>query len=367
MADDELVRRAKALLDRLCETPRFAGSAGEAAARDTCKRELQNAGFDCRERPFEYSEWPGRWGPPLSAAIQAATIVIVARMAMVRGSLTALIIGAAIAAALFFVDAQAKRRWITDFPAQRARSVNLEAQRGTPRVWLVAHLDSKSQTLPMLLRIAGSIALAIAMSIALILLLLDLIGVGAVQSLWPALQRAAILAAVPGITCFVINDGDGAVDNASGVVAVILAGQAATAPSDLGILITSGEELGLAGARAWSISASQDGGFLNCDTVDDEGKWHCMYTGREPLAITNSARRVASRLGMGLRVGRLIPGILADSIAFADRGMTAITVSRGTLSTLARIHTRRDYSNALTGKGAAEASVLLSALAKELA
>jgi len=47
--------------------------------------------------------------------------------------------------------------------------------------------------------------------------------------------------------------------------------------------------------------------------------------------------------------------------------MTAVTVSRGTLSTLARIHTRRDNSSALTGKGAAEASVLLSALAKELA
>jgi hypothetical protein len=53
-------------------------------------------------------------------------------------------------------------------------------------------------------------------------------------------------------------------------------------------------------------------------------------------------------------------------MAFADRGIEAITLSRGTLSTLARIHTRRDNSNALTGQGAAEASVILSALAKEL-
>jgi hypothetical protein len=47
--------------------------------------------------------------------------------------------------------------------------------------------------------------------------------------------------------------------------------------------------------------------------------------------------------------------------------MEAVTISRGTLGTLARIHTRRDFSIAMTGKGAAEASVLLSALAKELA
>jgi len=66
-------------------------------------------------------------------------------------------------------------------------------------------------------------------------------------------------------------------------------------------------------------------------------------------------------------VTRLIPGILADNMPFADRGIDAITLSRGTLGTLARIHTRRDNSNALAGKGAVEASALLTGLAKELA
>jgi hypothetical protein len=66
-------------------------------------------------------------------------------------------------------------------------------------------------------------------------------------------------------------------------------------------------------------------------------------------------------------MGRMIPGILADSMAFADRGIESVTVSRGTLSTLARIHTRRDNSIALTGSGVAEASALLAALTRELA
>src|SRR5256714_363699 len=367
MADDELVRRAKGLLDRLCEKARFAGSAEEAAAREICKRELTDAGFDCRDLPFEYSEWPGRWGPPLSAAIQTVTIVLVARMAVVSGALTALVTGGAIIAGLFFIDAQAKRRWITDFPAQRARSMNLEAQRGNPRVWLVAHLDSKSQSVPMLIRIAGSVALGILMALALALLLLELVGISSVNAFWPPVQIAAVMAALPGIACFVGNGGVGAVDNASGVAAVILARRAANAPRDLGVLITSGEELGLAGARALSGSTLRDGRLLNCDTVDDAGDWRCMYTGAKPRPIIDSAQRTADRLGIRVRVGRLIPGILADRIALPEKEMTALTARRGTLSTLARIHTRRDNSSALTGKGAAEASVLLSALAKELA
>jgi hypothetical protein len=62
----------------------------------------------------------------------------------------------------------------------------------------------------------------------------------------------------------------------------------------------------------------------------------------------------------------MIPGILADSMAFADRGIEAVTLSRGGISTLARIHTRRDNIIALTGAGVAEASALLAALTKEL-
>jgi hypothetical protein len=69
---------------------------------------------------------------------------------------------------------------------------------------------------------------------------------------------------------------------------------------------------------------------------------------------------------VSIRIGRLIPGILADNIALTDARIESVTVSRGNFSTLARIHTRRDNSIALTGRGAAEAGVLLSALAKEL-
>jgi hypothetical protein len=91
-----------------------------------------------------------------------------------------------------------------------------------------------------------------------------------------------------------------------------------------------------------------------------------MYTGARPKGIAAAAETISDALGVRLRTVRLIPGILADSMVFADLGIEAVTLSRGKLSTLARIHTRRDNSNALSGSGAADAGVLLSALAKEL-
>ncbi len=280
-----------------------------------CRSELERAGFSCKELPVEYSQWPGKWGSPLAATFQAATVIVVVRTFVANGVLAAVLAGAVLLTILFFINADAKRRWIEVLRFQRAHSANLEASRGNPAVWLIA---------------------------------------------------PAVIAAIPSMFCFVRNDSAGAVDNASGVVAVLLAARSASAPRDVGVLVTSGEELGLAGARVWARHAERSITVLNCDTIDDAGDWRSMYTGSRPKRIAPAVEGVASRLRVPLAMRRLIPGILADSMAFADRGIEAITLSRGTLSTLARIHTRRDNSNALTGQGAAEASVILSALAKEL-
>ena len=331
-----------------------------------CRTELERAGFDCRELPFEYSQWPGRWGSPLAAAFQAATVIVVARTSIANGVLSAILAGAVLLTILFFINADAKRRWIEVLRFQRAQAVNLEARRGNPTVWLIAHLDSKSQTVPMLIRMSSSAAVAMVLAVALLILLLSALGLAGMAALWPGLQVAAMIAAIPSMFCFVRNESTGAVDNASGVVAVLLAAQSASAPSNVGVLVTSGEELGLAGARVWARHAEPSIRVLNCDTVDDAGDWRAMYTGPRPKRIAAAVEVVASQLSVPLAMRRLIPGILADSVAFADRGLEAVTLSRGTLSTLARIHSRRDNSNALTGQGAAEAGVILSALAKEL-
>ena len=366
MVHAQLVERAKSLIDDLAKTPRFAGSAEETTARALCRRELEQAGFACQEIPFAYSQWLGRWAAPLASFALAAIVFAMSRLAQSGSDLGPGVVIWSTALAVWANAISPHRGWVLTFPWSRALAVNLEARRGDPSVWLVAHIDSKSQTVPMLLRIAGTISLYSAAMLAGVGGLAFLIW-GAVAA--PALvvaQPLAIFGAMTAGLCFVGNNSLGAVDNASGVSAVLLAAQSPDAPQSLGVLITSGEELGLVGAVAWARKAPDQIVILNCDTIDEAGTYRCMYNER-PVRIAAAAETAAKQLGVPLKLGRMIPGIMADSMVFANRWRwSAITLSRGTLATLARIHTRRDNSSMLTGEGAAHASALLSAMAKEL-
>jgi hypothetical protein len=126
----------------------------------------------------------------------------------------------------------------------------------------------------------------------------------------------------------------------------------------LGVLLTSAEELGLAGARAWAAARPRSTA-LNVDGVDDAGELRWMTSDRRSLAL-------AQRVG-GARVTRLLPGVLVDAVALADAGWAAATLSKGTFATLARIHTARDSRDRLRGDGVAEAGRVLAAAAMRLA
>lgn len=366
MDQPQLVERAKSLIDDLAKLPRFAGSAEETAARNRCRRELEKAGFTCEEVPFTYSQWLARWAVPLVSFALGALTFAVGRLARSGDWLAPVVVVGAMVTAAWAQASSLREGWILTFPWSPAIAVNLEARRGTPLVWMIAHLDSKSQTVPMLLRIAGSVSLYLAA-------LLVVLGGIAVQ-IWgpraaPALTVGEGLAVFGALTtglCFIGNRSPGAVDNVSGVAAVLLAAQSPDAPMSLGVVITSGEEMGLAGALAWSQRAPDQLVVLNCDTVDEAGAYRCMYN-EQPMRVTSTAEKEAKRMGIPLKLGRLIPGIMADSMVFANRWhWSAITLSRGTLGTLARIHTGGDNSTKLSGEGAAQASVLLSAMAREL-
>jgi hypothetical protein len=164
-------------------------------------------------------------------------------MAVHHGPLAALVVGASLLTALIFASGDAKRRWIARFPLRRARSKNLEAKRGNPAVWLVAHGDSKSQTVPILIRIASSVALAV-VTAASFGVLSCLVGVSLIESVWHLLTILAVLTALPSMLCFIRNDSmERSITPAA--VPVLLAAQSESAPRDLGILITSRKSLAL--------------------------------------------------------------------------------------------------------------------------
>jgi putative aminopeptidase FrvX len=152
-------------------------------------------------------------------------------------------------------------------------------------------------------------------------------------------------------------------DNATGVATVLAAVEEAR-ESPCRVCLTSAEELGLAGARAW-VRGGDRGGTkvaVNCDGVDDIGTTTCMYSGRRPDALVASVLAGATRAGSRMRAHRLLPGVLTDGVALADAGWDVVTLSKGGVRTLARIHTPRDRVDQLEGAGMGEVARVIVGL-----
>ena len=260
---------------------------------------------------------------------------------------------------------------VLGFPLQRSRSVNLIAiprnSMSRPEIWLSAHIDSKSQTIPMLVRVASTVMFAVlsaAVTVSIIILLFMPNVSSAIAGATTILSWLAVVAALPIILCFIANKSSGALDNASGVASVILAAGLIGPTKNVGVVITSGEELGLAGARHFAATESTGKTAINCDTIDDEGDFRCMASGKHSERLNHAIGQASDG---SLRLTPMIPGIIADNVAFSAKGWASFTLSRGNISTLGYVHTSRDMSDRLKGTGIAQASSLIAAIVEELA
>ena len=350
----------------LARGPRPAGSAAERSAFDYVAGVLRGAGFTVHREPFAYSEFPGRYGVPIGGALAAMTVACASALGLLGAPIAALAtlaIGALITGT--FASAMMGEGVLT-LTWMRSESENLVATRSSeaPNVWLVAHVDSKSQPVPSLLRVAGVALVVLAVALAITAGALQLAGLPHRMAWWGAIA-GLVLGAPPVMASIVGTRSDGAVDNASGVAAVLAAAAAVRPGVVFGVLISSAEELGMAGARAWARTVSNGAGTaLNCDGVDDEGELTLMYSARAPRRLIETLRGVALT---PVRVRRMPLGLATDSVALAERGWTTITVSRGSLATLRRVHTASDSLARLRGDGIAEVSTLLARAVEALA
>ncbi|MFL5561243.1 MAG: M28 family peptidase [Gemmatimonadaceae bacterium] len=263
------------------------------------------------------------------------------------------------------IGGRALSRRVTTLPLVRASASNLVATRGSPRVWLVAHLDSKSQPVPMLVRIAGIILSSAVLGLLIALALRAMAGADIPARAWHLASIAGVIASLPVIFSVVGARSPGALDNGTGIVTVLLAAEALPRTMSLGVLLTSAEELGMAGARAFTAHRGA-AMAINVDGVDDHGSTLCMYHGRAARVRVGVAR-AARAIGMKVTEQPTIPGLLTDGVALADAGWSAVTVSRGRLSTLWRIHRAADVAVKLRGIGMHEVARLVANAAREIA
>jgi hypothetical protein len=342
----------------MAAAPRPAGGSEESRARSYCANVLTAAGFEIHEEPFVYSQLPGKIATPVFGV---ATGVLMAAAAHVAwrddpGAALALLVGGS---AVLAGGAQwLGRHGVLSLPWMRAQSVNLVATRGAPATWLVAHLDSKSQPVPILVRAFGVMGLILSVIAGLIVSLFQWTGADVV-ALWPWIAGAGILFALPVSASVVQARSPGALDDASGVGTVLMVAQSLPPHVPLGVVLTSAEELGLAGARAW-VKGRAPAEAINVDGVDDSGAVRLTWTRRYPSGLIERLTKSASRDCTAVRVGRLLPGALLDGVALADAGWDVVTVSRGTLTTVARIHLPGDSLARLGGDGMVLAATIIS-------
>lgn len=372
----DIAREAKEIIERFSASPRFAGSDAENLFRAECENRLNRMGFSTRREAFAYSQFPAKAGPFVCGIVFAAGMYLAGHLASShRSPGLAIVIAIAGVVVTWALGRMLLYRTLT-LPMMRTKSENLIATRGDgePKVWLIAHTDTKSQTIRMLIRVASVATTWVLFVIAVGSMVAQMSGFSAAMGYPEELIAAGsgiasvlcAIAILPVALCFIGNESPGALDNASGVAAVLLALDQIPRERSVGVVFTSAEELALAGAMAFVGSRASRGIAINCDTIDDQGGFICMTDNKGSRAAQALARG-AGTLGEKVRIRGMISGILTDSIPLSRAGWDAVTLSRGNLGTLSRVHTSGDAPGRIGGAGIAMAARIIAATVEELA
>lgn len=252
-----------------------------------------------------------------------------------------------------------------------------------PHLFLVAHYDSKSQYLPLVVRITLFVILIAGSLIFASLMLLSFFN-EIFTSIAFVIGYLVILCGIPLLFLDYGNESPGAIDDASGVGLVLhLAEMIAKQPQlneklDITLLITSAEELGVKGALAYVKETNlkllqQSGGaglyILNFDGIGVDGKIYLVGDGgRNGKLKDDNLSDLVQQSGKELEipVGRFsLPGALFDNIPFANAGYDAISMIGIGKSTWS-IHTAQDSSEKLHLKGFDQAGRLAVRLIEKL-
>jgi hypothetical protein len=351
---------------RAIAKPRLTGTRGAANITRLIRLRFRKLGYDVREDAFTFNPLPGRFaltaiGVLYTTAIYFAAVFLHANQPYGAIALL-LILGALVTLVVVFATRAIDRlKW------GRQEAHNLFATTGAarPRFIVMAHRDSKSQPVPLAVRgpaIFGGIVIWIALLVTALIDIVRPLPAGMVL----LLGTLGVLTGVLLIFCWVGNRSPGALDNASGVAAAVGIAARERAAGDVAFLITDAEELGLAGARAAARTLPPVVGVINLDGLDDEGTFYVFERfgglrkhGTAPHLAAALLEEAAAR-GEAIERRDLPFGIPVDHIPIVQGGIPALTIMRGTLGSLRRVHLPADNLASLRGEGVQRAIELVS-------
>lgn len=347
--------------------PRLSGSEGAAEVERELRTRFEALGYRVEELGFGFSRWPGRFGLPVAGAVLALTGAAGAGF-LITGAPTAALVVLVLGLALALLPLLVLGRAIRKLPWGRIEASNLLFTRGETRPsWvLMAHRDSKSQLVPTLVRTAALVLAGIAWAA---LVALAALWYGGPEFTFPtAAAIAGVVLVLTGILLALSwagNTSPGALDNASGLAAVLAVAEQVGSSGDLAFLLTEGEELGLAGARDVADRLPPVQGVLNVEGLDDDGPFYIAEGAgwqRKGSAPQLAAALLTAGRALDLPVHRrpLPRSLLVDHLPIASAGIPALTLLRGTWGSLLRVHRPGDDTGRITGAGAAEGATLLA-------
>lgn len=374
-------------LARSLSFPRAVGSAGEEAAASMIEKKLSEAGYLPQREEFFIPLTP--WATMKGFILFAILILSGARR---LAFLYPMISGLMVLSIVFFlvsypsiwpkfVNSKTFPRWLKGKnrkgPLRRSQNIvaTLAAQdRPGQYIHLVAHYDSKSQSLPILLRAFCLFVATVAslwLGISYFCLSRETLSFFPSWRVDPALALA-LLGMIPILLLKTGNLSPGGLDNA-GSLGVLLhladvLKQKRPLRSQLTFLFTGAEEVGLQGAFAYlqrhkNEIETEKSYFLNLDSVGVKSATRIFFRkgalpiAREPLFVSRM-KEIAKPFG--IRTGSFSFGIMMDHQALLERGYRAVSLACASRKILS-VHTAGDTANRLEEEGMEEAGKFLLA------
>lgn len=370
--------------------PRLSGSCGEKTAADLIETTLASFGYVVERHTFPVRETPWAWMK--RALVCGIALLLLAGWVAGKSPLLATLL----CVLLFGLPPLMNRLWAWrilnhDDDAQSPCATNLIAPHpnSAPNgltVYLLAHYDSKSQTLPIVWRM-----------VFIITVLVGTLTLGVSQlavALWPdigvwpfapAIARGvtvfwavALLATLALLWMGTENRSPGGLDNAGSVGALLLLAEVLRdhvwEHVKVVFVATGAEELGLVGSTflARRLCTSEDKPTLWVLNLDGLGVPRSLRM-VEGTAFLHPPRtrfaqllqQVSNQLSIPLRPLPMLPGFLLDHIPFSRAGFAATSLV--TLSKNGRhIHTPNDTIAQVEPAGLEEAVTLVLATLAEL-
>jgi hypothetical protein len=336
--------------------PRLSTTPGHEEVVAEARWRFESLGYEALELPFSFAPWVGRFGLSIGAVIYLAGVLAAGILLLSNSPAAAAIVLVVTGSAIALLGANLFRllhaaRW------RRRTGMNLLFHRpgARPRCILMAHLDSKSQLVPLSLRAP---AIAVAAAAAVILFAQAVLSIVEPVS-GPAVFPIALIAVLAGTILTLSwsdNDSPGALDNASGVATLLGVAERECDHDDIAFLITDAEELGLAGSRAVASRLQPVHGVINIDGIDDAGTFLVMerFGVRKHGAAPHLAASIltaANERGIPARRRDVPLGVLLDHMPLTNAGLPALTLMRGELRSLNRVHRPEDDLAHMNGAG----------------